>query len=66
MDSAQATAVSLRTVLQDLALLNDDPGALAQVSYLVTDSVNRFQSVGAIFLGEELPVESIELVDARV
>lgn len=64
VDSAQATAISLHLALQNLDLLNEQkaPGTM---SYLVTDSVSRFQKVGAIFLGEELPLDKIELVDAR-
>ncbi|MFA6302055.1 MAG: glutamate racemase [Legionella sp.] len=64
VDSAEATAISLHSVLNNLDLLNDDPLASPKVNYLVTDSVNRFLNVGAIFLGEQLALGDIELVDA--
>lgn len=64
VDSAEATADALYGLLQEKALLHDGSGEVS-VKYLVTDSVARFQKVGKIFLGEELPVGSIELVDAR-
>ncbi|KTD31008.1 glutamate racemase [Legionella moravica] len=65
VDSAQATARSLHSLLSNQNLLNEDPVAASRVHYLVTDSVSRFQKVGEIFLGEQLKLENIELVDAR-
>ena len=65
VDSAQATALSLYNVLRDQSLFNDDLAAPKTVNYLVTDSVQRFQKVGRIFLGEELNPEQIDLVDAK-
>ncbi len=65
VDSAQATALSLHDLLRDQNLLNDDLIVSSKVNYLVTDSVNRFQKVGEIFLGERLSIEDIELVDVR-
>lgn len=65
VDSAQATALSLHEILRDKNLLNDHPIVPSKVNYLVTDSVNRFQKVGEIFLGEPLSIEDIELVDVR-
>ncbi|CEG57690.1 glutamate racemase [Legionella fallonii] len=64
VDSAQATALSLHSLLEEQNLLNDDLGIAIKVNYLVTDSVKRFQAVGKIFLGEELTIDDIELVDA--
>lgn len=64
VDSAQATALSLHTLLEKKNLLNIDVNAQSQIKYLVTDSVPRFQNVGKIFLGETLRHEDIELVDA--
>lgn len=64
VDSAQATALSLHAMLAERNLFTDDLGSPIKVNYLVTDSVQRFQKVGKIFLGEELRVEDIELVDA--
>lgn len=63
VDSADATAEALQNALivKDLTNTNDRKG---QVSYIVTDSIRRFQNVGEIFLGEPLSLEQIELVDA--
>jgi glutamate racemase len=63
VDSAQATAKSLYTSLHQQHLLNDTNN-VSNITYLVTDSVKRFQKVGEIFLGEPLQLEDIELVDA--
>ncbi len=63
VDSAQATALALYKELQTHHLLNNEVQT-AQVSYLVTDSVQRFQKVGEIFLGTPLRQEHVELVDA--
>lgn len=65
VDSAQATALSLRNLLQEQNLLNDELVVQPVTKYLVTDSVSRFQKVGQIFLGEALSFDSIELVDAK-
>lgn len=66
VDSAQATATSLHTLLADKNLLNEESNIGGTVQYLVTDSIKRFQSVGTIFLGEPLAHGDIELVDVRV
>lgn len=63
VDSAQATAMALHHILQEKNLLNGKSDA-NNISYLVTDSIQRFQRVGALFLGQELAFEDIELVDA--
>lgn len=63
VDSAQATAEALYTSLESHDLLNGS-NTVSKTSYLVTDSVQRFQKVGAIFLGKSLTLEDIELVDA--
>ena len=65
VDSAQATASSLYTLLSEQQLLNEDLQAETKISYLVTDSVQRFQKVGKIFLGQELMIDDIELVDVK-
>lgn len=65
VDSAEATARSLQKVLQQSNLLRLATTS-AQVRYLVTDSIRRFQSVGEIFLGEVLPAEHIELIDINL
>lgn len=64
VDSAQATASSLYTLLQEQNLLNENLSLPIKINYLVTDSVQRFQTVGKIFLGEELRIDDIELIDA--
>lgn len=66
VDSAQATATALHTLLADKNLLNEESKIGGTVQYLVTDSIKRFQSVGTIFLGEPLAHGDIELVDVRV
>jgi len=63
VDSAEATALVLQTILKKESLYNTGLTA-GKVDYLVTDSVARFQLVGEIFLGERLNMENIELVDA--
>ncbi|MFA5959339.1 MAG: glutamate racemase [Tatlockia sp.] len=63
VDSAEATAAALKQVLCE-AKLEKNGLETSSVKYLVTDSVNRFQTVGEIFLGEPLAKEHIELVDA--
>lgn len=63
VDSAEATAKALRTLLLEKNLLRTD-NVLGHASYLVTDSVKRFRRVGEIFLDTSLCIEDIELVDA--
>ena len=63
VDSAEATAISLKMRLNDADLCHsktDNPG---YVRYLVTDSVLRFQKVGEIFLQQPLAADTIELID---
>jgi len=62
VDSAEATATALQTLLLKEGLLNT--AISHSMRYLVTDSVNRFQKVGEIFLGEPLNLSDIELVNA--
>ncbi len=61
VDSAEATAKTLRQLLCEANLLNQETPPT--FTYLVTDSIERFQSIGEIFLGEPLPAHAIELVD---
>lgn len=63
VDSAQATAGALYNLLHSNQLLTDVLDQ-SKTHYLVTDSVQRFQNVGEIFLGQPLSKEHIELVDA--
>jgi glutamate racemase len=53
----------LQLVLNERGLLCKESNSKGQIKYLVTDSVSRFQSIGAIFLGEPLDSQAIELVD---
>ncbi|MDI9819735.1 MULTISPECIES: glutamate racemase [unclassified Legionella] len=64
VDSAEATAQSLHQLLAKANLLNLASSEEGTVSYLVTDSIRRFQTVGEIFLGEPLKPQDIDLVDA--
>ena len=63
VDSAEATADTVKQALLDASLLNTKK-MQNKIHYLVTDSVTRFGAVGAIFLGEPLNQDDIELVDA--
>lgn len=63
VDSADATADELKQLLSEHCLLQDEHIEQSRVEYLVTDSVNRFQSVGETFLGSPLKLDEIELVD---
>lgn len=64
VDSGEATAVALHQQLVARQLLTTAGSERGTVSYLVTDSSPRFQSVGEIFLGEALNINDIELIDA--
>jgi glutamate racemase len=63
VDSADATAIALHQLLVQKNLLNDNKSFSGSTQYLVTDSVQRFQKVGEIFLNAPLPAADIELVD---
>lgn len=65
VDSALASALSLKALLEEHALLNESTSEAGRVHYLVTDSVKRFQATGELFLGEKLALSDIELVDVR-
>ena len=62
VDSADATASVLKQTLV-AAHLEIEQTAVGKVSYLVTDSITRFQTVGALFLGEPLVATDVELID---
>ncbi len=62
VDSASTTAEATEALLADLALENPrNPGA--SIRFLATDGPSRFARVGGRFLGQELTVADIELVD---
>lgn len=64
VDSAEATANNLYKLLSQANLLKSHSGIsrTGTVNYLVTDSIQRFQQVGKIFLGETLDPNQIELL----
>jgi len=62
VDSATATAATLKEILLSHRLLNDSPAAS---HYLVTDAINRFCRIGEIFLGERIPASAVTLIDAQ-
>src|SRR3990167_3618813 len=62
VDSAAATANALARVLQERNLLNESSLSARTIQYLVTDSKERFRSIGEIFLGEQLDVASIDII----
>lgn len=65
VDSADATALALEEILISAHLSKPKQSPPGNVHYLVTDSVHRFQKVGAIFLNEPLLMTDIELIDVR-
>ncbi len=66
VDSGEATANGLHQILIQKDLLTPHRSIRGKVTYLVTDSSPRFQSVGEIFLGETLHANDIELIDASI
>jgi glutamate racemase len=61
VDSAQATAGVVSTVLAEQSLLTTD-SEIGSIRYQVTDNEERFRRVGTHFLGQEpTPVERIDL-----
>jgi glutamate racemase len=61
VDSAKATAAMLKKLLQEQALFTRKPSSSTQ--FLVTDSVDRFQRLSPIFLGNEIAISDIDLID---
>ena len=64
VDSAQTTAATVAAAMQAQDLVADadaDADGGGNVVFMATDGVQRFQRVGAVFLGEALP--NVELVD---
>ena len=64
VDPAQATSKALEALLKKQNLQNDTLQNQGSVQYLVTDSIQRFQKVGALFQGQPLLQSDIELIDA--
>lgn len=63
VDSAASTALALQQLLEQESMLKTGKSFNGATQYLVTDSVQRFQKVGEIFLNETLSIRDIELVD---
>ena len=62
VDSAEATAIFVKKILKEQSLTGKGPHRPTR--FLVTDSIERFQRVGQIFLGESLEHKQLELIDA--
>jgi glutamate racemase len=61
VDSAQTTAVALDRILQEAGLYATTGQSAVQL--LATDGRERFARVGAVFLGEEIQPDQVQLVD---
>ncbi len=64
VDSAATTAAAVRSRLQDEGLLNPQD-SVGQLSFLVTDSPDRFVRVANNFFNERIAPASVELVDIQ-
>ncbi len=64
VDSADATAAVLKEQLATAALTYPNTKERGSIQYLVTDSVQRFQTIGEFFLQEPIHKSDIELVNA--
>lgn len=65
VDSAVATAEATARLLQSHDLVRPPQEAPGRRRYLVTDNLDRFRRVGALFLGQEpSPVELVDIDDA--
>jgi glutamate racemase len=65
VDSADATAMVLKQQLSKIMLDHPQTQERGTVQYLVTDSVQRFQTIGEFFLQEPIHKHDVELVDAH-
>ena len=62
VDSAETTAVEVEERLSALSSLNPQGGP-GRARFMTTDDVARFARTGAIFLGEPLSFEDVELIN---
>lgn len=62
VDSAGTTAIAASSMLNDLDLANAQAGN-GSLTLLATDGARRFARVGGLFLGQDLDVGDITLVD---
>jgi glutamate racemase len=58
VDSAQTTAATVAAAMQAQNLVADHGG---KAVFMATDGAQRFQTVGAVFMGEAIP--DVELID---
>ncbi|MFW2391051.1 MAG: glutamate racemase [Methyloceanibacter sp.] len=65
VDSAETTAAAVADALEDADAASAGPAGNASIRFFATDSPERFARVGAIFLGREIAVDDVELVDLR-
>jgi glutamate racemase len=63
VDSAITTARAAHALLAGRALLRAQPPDGAPLSFLATEGVGRFASIGARFLGRTIDAEEVELID---
>jgi glutamate racemase len=64
VDSAETTALAVERLLEERDLARTD-GART-LRFLATDAPERFARVGEIFLGAQIPVNAVDLVDLDV
>lgn len=64
VDSASSTARAARKQLEETAMLNQK-GGRRRLRLLTTDNPERFATAGSLFLGRQLLLEEIELVDLQ-
>jgi glutamate racemase len=62
VDSAATTARAARTLLSERGLLCPD-GITAPMRFLATDGAARFAAIGARFLGCDIDLRAVELID---
>lgn len=62
IDPANAVAKNVFELLSERNLLIENMGSNKPIRFLATDGVERFSKVAKIFLGEQVPVDTVELV----
>ncbi|MCG8454164.1 MAG: glutamate racemase [Spirochaetales bacterium] len=62
VDSAETTAMEVKTMLTEQGLLQPEQQC-GSTRFLTTDDVSRFARTGSAFLGLAIDVETVELVD---
>jgi glutamate racemase len=63
VDSAATTAIFVREQLSSMNRLRTEDRRQGGTQFLATDGASRFARVGQIFLGQDIPESSVELVD---